>query len=48
MANVLGHIIDAKPSSIQPLLNPLLSNDVDNKKHPLNSAKDVLLLKLIL
>lgn len=42
MANILGHIIDAKPSSIQPLLNPLLSNDVDNKNNPLNSAKNVM------
>jgi hypothetical protein len=42
MANILGHIIDAKPSSIQPLLNPLLGNDLDNKNNPLNSAKNVM------
>lgn len=42
MANVLGSIIDAKPSSIQPLLNPLLSKDVDSKNNPLNSAKNVM------
>lgn len=42
MANILGHIIDAKPSSIQPLLNPLLGNDLDNKNNPLNSSKNVM------
>jgi len=42
IANVLGSIIDAKPSSIQPLLNPLLGKDLDNKNNPLNSAKNVM------
>ena len=42
IANVLGSIVDAKPSSIQPLLNPLLSKDLDNKNNPLNSAKNVM------
>jgi hypothetical protein len=42
MANILGSIIDAKPSSIQPLLNPLLNGDVDNKNNPLLSKKNVL------
>jgi hypothetical protein len=42
MANILGSIIDAKPSTIQPLLNPLLGKDVDNKNNPLNSAKNVM------
>lgn len=42
MANILGSIIDSKPSSIQPLLNPLFSNDRYNKNNPLNSNKNVL------
>ncbi len=42
IANILGSIVDAKPSSIQPLLNPLLSKDLDNKNNPLNSAKNVM------
>lgn len=42
MANILGSIIDAKPSSIQPLLNPLLNGDVENKNNPLLSKKNVL------
>lgn len=42
IANILGSIVDAKPSSIQPLLNPLLGKDLDNKNNPLNSAKNVM------
>lgn len=41
MANVLSGIIDAKPTSIQPLLNIMLNDDVYNPKNPLNSTKNV-------
>jgi hypothetical protein len=41
LANVLSGIIDAKPTSIQPLLNIMLNGDDDNPKNPLNSAKNV-------
>lgn len=41
LANVLSGIIDAKPTSIQPLLNIMLNEDIDNPKNPLNSAKNV-------
>jgi hypothetical protein len=41
LANVFSGIIDAKASSIQPLLNIMLGNDIENPKNPLNSAKNV-------
>jgi hypothetical protein len=41
LANVLSGIIDAKPTSIQPLLNIMLNEDSDNPKNPLNSTKNV-------
>lgn len=41
LANVLSGIIDAKPTSIQPLLNIMLNYDADNPKNPLNSTKNV-------
>ncbi len=41
MANVLSGIIDAKPTTIQPLLNIMLNDDYENPKNPLNSRKNV-------
>jgi hypothetical protein len=41
MATVLSAVTGANPTTIQPLLNPLLSKDVVNKNNPLNSVKTV-------
>ena len=41
LASVLSSITGAKTVSIQPVLNSLMSNDVDNKNHPFKSEKTV-------
>lgn len=40
IANLLGIIINAKPKSIQPLLNAMI-NDPDSRHNPLQSQKNV-------
>ena len=41
IASVLSAITGAKPTSIQPMLNPMLGKDIDSKNNPLNSTKTV-------
>lgn len=41
LANVFGRIIGAKPATVQPYLNAMLSRDVNTKNNPLNSEKNV-------
>lgn len=48
IATVLSAVTGAKATSIQPMLNPLLSKDVYNKNNPLNSMKKVYSIENIL
>lgn len=48
IATILSAITGAKSTSIQPLLNPLLSKDVHSKNNPLNSLKVVYSVENIL
>lgn len=48
IATVLSAVTGAKATSVQPLLNPLLSKDVYNKNNPLNSKKNVFSIEKIL
>lgn len=41
MATVLSAIIGAKATTVQSMINPMLSNDVSGKNNPMNSAKAV-------
>jgi hypothetical protein len=42
VANVLSAITGAKPTSLQPIINPLINKDYYNKNYPLNSKKTVI------
>ncbi|HLF50926.1 hypothetical protein [Flavobacterium sp.] len=41
LATVLSAIIGEKATTIQPMINPIVSKDVDSKNNPLNSRKAV-------
>ena len=41
MATVLSSITGAKTVSIQPVLNPLITKEIENKNHPFKSEKTV-------
>ena len=45
MASILSAVTGAKPTSIQPLLNGLLSQGVDNKNNPMKSIKTVTIIE---
>ena len=42
VANVFSAITGAKPTSLQPIINPLINKDYYNKNYPLNSKKTVM------
>lgn len=42
VANVFSAITGAKPTSLQPIINPLINKDYYNKNYPLNSKKTVI------
>lgn len=48
IATVFSAITGAKATSLQPMLNPLLSRDVYSKNNPLNSQKNVITAENIL
>ena len=41
LASILSSITGAKTVSIQPVLNPLINEDIENKNHPFKSEKTV-------